>query len=197
MRKNFKLAFIIAFVYGVDLSSIPLNTEWIVYQNQPVKVESIQYNGFPICRAQKVLKHDVLAIAKVIQDVDNYPSIFKRVTRTIKLESDVVQVILDMPFPFSGRDYIIKYDIINEGDTWLFSFKAVEHEDGELIPNYIRLPNAAGSWRLETKSKDETLVTYTWNGELLGNFPDFALQKAWVTQGTEVLLWLNESLAYD
>ena len=33
------------------------------------------------------------------------------------------------------------------------------------------------------------------NGELLGNFPDFALHRAWITQGTEVLNWLDQALS--
>jgi hypothetical protein len=41
---------------------------------------------------------------------------------------------------------------------------------------------------------NKTKVIYAWNGELLGNFPDFALTRAWVTQGTEVLNWLDEEL---
>jgi len=32
-------------------------------------------------------------------------------------------------------------------------------------------------------------------GELLGNFPEFGLSKAWITQGTEVLNWLDEALS--
>jgi len=28
----------------------------------------------------------------------------------------------------------------------------------------------------------------------LGNFPNFGLKEAWITQGTEVLQWLDKSL---
>ena len=47
---------------------------------------------------------------------------------------------------------------------------------------------------LNKTSKNKTKVTYAWNGELLGNFPDFGLEKAWITQGTEVLNWLDQAL---
>jgi hypothetical protein len=40
----------------------------------------------------------------------------------------------------------------------------------------------------------QTEVTYIWNGELLGDFPDWALKEAWTKQGNEVLTWLQESL---
>jgi hypothetical protein len=39
-----------------------------------------------------------------------------------------------------------------------------------------------------------TEVTYTWNGELLGDFPNWALTRAWETQGEEVLTWLKDAL---
>ena len=59
----------------------------------------------------------------------------------------------------------------------------------------VRLGNAAGIWVLQSLSNNQTMVTYAWNGELLGNFPDFGLNKAWITQGTEVLTWLDEALS--
>ena len=63
-----------------------------------------------------------------------------------------------------------------------------------MIDGHVRLPNAAGVWILEKTSNNSTKVLYAWNGELLGSFPDFGLERAWVTQGTEVLNWLDQAL---
>ena len=41
---------------------------------------------------------------------------------------------------------------------------------------------------------NKTEVTYIWNGELLGNFPDIGLNKAWSIWGKEIFDWLNEAL---
>ena len=100
-----------------------------------------------------------------------------------------------MPFPFDGRDYIVKYKIENSEDSWVFSFSSVKHPDGPVVPDHVRLPNAAGIWVLERLSSNQTRVIYAWNGELLGNFPGFGLSKAWIRQGTEVLNWLDEALS--
>ena len=54
--------------------------------------------------------------------------------------------------------------------------------------------NAAGKWKLVPKNKNETSVSYIWNGELLGDFPSFALERAWKTQGNEIIHWLNDAL---
>ena len=48
---------------------------------------------------------------------------------------------------------------------------------------------------MDRTSSEKTMVTYAWNGELLGNFPDIALHRAWATQGTEVLNWLDQALS--
>ena len=80
-------------------------------------------------------------------------------------------------------------------DTWIFSFHSVNFPNVKPDNGHVRLPNAAGVWILNDIGNNKTKVTYAWNGELLGNFPDFGLEKAWVTQGTEVLLWLNDSLS--
>ena len=134
-------------------------------------------------------------IAEIIEDIDQYPTVFKRVTETKRLDSNIIHVMLDMPFPFSGRDYVIKYSSEKDENIWKFSFYAVDHPKGTLKPGVVRLDNAAGIWILKGLPNNKTMVTYAWHGELLGNFPDFGLNKAWITQGTEVLTWLDKALS--
>jgi len=184
-----------ALMMGLDLRGISSLNGWSLLQEEPVKVEWLEYKGYPISRAQKILKHDMQSVAKIIQNLDQYPSIFKRVTHTKRLDSNIVHVMLDMPFPFAGRDYVVQYSIEQELSQWVFSFHSVDHLDGPLESGMVRLDNAAGLWVLKSLSPTKTMVTYAWNGELLGNFPDFGLSKAWVTQGTEVLDWLDEALS--
>ena len=195
MRNIFLSMIIHCFSFGLDLKDIESLKNWEILQDQPVKIEWQQYKGFPISRAEKVLNHGMESIADAIQDLENYPNIFERVTKTRRLDQDIVQIILNMPFPFDGRDYIVKYKIENSDDSWVFSFTSVKHPDGPVVPDHVRLPNAAGIWVLERLSSNQTRVIYAWNGELLGNFPEFGLSKAWITQGTEVLNWLDEALS--
>ena len=195
MRIIFLSIIIHCFSFGLDLKGIVSLKNWEMLQDQPVKIEWQEYKGFPISRAETILNHRMGSIADAIQDLDNYPNIFERVTKTRHLDQDIVQIILDMPFPFDGRDYIVKYKIENSEDSWVFSFSSVKHPDGPVVPDHVRLPNAAGIWVLERLSSNQTRVIYAWNGELLGNFPGFGLSKAWITQGTEVLNWLDEALS--
>ena len=75
-----------------------------------------------------------------------------------------------------------------------YKFRAVKDTTIPLNDDCIRLANAAGEWYLKWIDDSSTEVTYTWNGELAGDFPDWALTKAWTKQGNEMLEWLAESL---
>ena len=58
----------------------------------------------------------------------------------------------------------------------------------------MRLIRASGEWKLSPLDSNQTEITYTWNGELLGDFPDWALTRAWEQQGIEVINWLREAI---
>ena len=188
------LIFIHSFSVGLDLRDINSLKNWNLLHDGSITIEWCQYKSFPISKAETIFKHDIQSIAKVIKDLDSYPNIFKRVTKTQRLGKSLVHIILDMPFPFDGRDYIVQYDILEKTNSWVFSFSTPKNIKTPIVKGHVRLVNAAGVWILNKTSKNRTKVTYAWNGELLGNFPDFGLEKAWITQGTEVLNWLDQAL---
>ena len=121
-------------------------------------IKDIRGNIADFEKKLKLRNSDVKIIA--IQDLDNYPDIFDRVTETKRLEPDVVQIILDMPFPFNGRDYVVKYTIENQNNYWVFSYSAVEHPNGRLGSQHVRLPNAAGIWILTKLEASKTVFSY-------------------------------------
>ena len=190
----FQLLLLQCLVLGLDLREIESFTDWENLQSGVITIDWCTYRGYPISRAETVIDHPMSMVAKAVQDIEQYPIIFERVTKVNRLELDVVQVVLDMPFPFDGRDYIVRYNINNSENHCVFSFSAVRHPFAKLYPNHVRLPNATGVWILKKMNEKQTKIIYGWNGELLGNFPDFALTKAWTIQGTEVLNWLSEAL---
>ncbi len=181
-------------LFGLELDHIQSFNNWNNLQTGKISIDWCTYENFPISRAKTILDHPINNVAGVVQDLDKYPEIFERVTKTIRLDEDVVQIVLDMPFPFDGRDYIVKYNIENFSDRWVFSFSSINHPLAKLDSEHVRLPNAAGIWILKKINEKQTEVIYAWNGELLGNFPDIGLTRAWVTQGNEVLTWLDKGL---
>ena len=177
-----------------DTNSI---TDWNVLQEAKTWVGWTTYKGYPLCQARTTLPFSLEEVSGYIESVENYPVVFDRITETRVLENDVVHVLLDMPFPFAGRDYIIQYTKKKNDLHWIFNFQSISHENAPPISSHIRLLNAGGEWILKAQNSHSTLVTYTWNGELLGQFPDWALTRAWKTQGTEVLNWLRIALEND
>ena len=51
-----------------------------------------------------------------------------------------------------------------------------------------------GEWKLTSLDQDKTQVSYTWNGELRGDFPKWALTQAWTKQSIEIFSWIEEAL---
>ena len=133
-------------------------------------------------------------ISAIIEDKSNYPNIFKRVESANRITEDIVHIVLEMPFPYYGRDYIVSYIQFQDEDEKVYQFNSVENSGTPIYEDYVRLIHAGGEWRLHSLDDNNTEVTYIWNGELLGNFPDWALKQAWKIQGDEVLNWLKEAV---
>ena len=167
---------------------------WIVLQDDVTWIGWTDHSDFPVCQTRADLPYPMKSISNIIEDIENYPNVFKRITTAKILDDDIAYLMLDMPFPFSDRDYIIQFIKDKSETDWVFSFKAVTHVDAPPNERSVRLINAAGAWLIRPISNNETSVTYTWNGELLGEFPSWALPKAWKTQGNEIIEWLGAAL---
>ena len=198
-KKNLYVTIVLIGMFSVVAAEIRLDNidsikNWSIIQKKVIQIRWTNYEGYPICQTTSVLPFSMESISSIIEDVENYPSVFKRIHKTNTLEKDIVHVMLDMPLFLSNRDYVIQYIKSKNQNTWEFTFNAVKHIDAPEKNNYVRLVNAAGKWKLVPKNKNETTVSYTWNGELLGDFPSFALERAWKTQGNEIIHWLNDAL---
>ena len=184
----FNLLFSSEFILSSKLSN------WEILQDYPIWIGWTEHNESQWCRAKTTLHVPMEDISTIIEDKTNYPKVFKRVESVRTITDNIVHIVLDMPFPFYGRDYIVSYnEFQKEGDT-VYQFSAVKDSGIPIHKDYVRLIHAAGEWRLHPLDESSTEVTYTWNGELLGDFPDWALNRAWKTQGDEVLNWLKEAV---
>ena len=196
--RNYILSFLLSIIgicYAeLDLDSINESKDWKFIQEGNINLKWTTYQGYPMCRVSTLLPYAIDSISKIIEDVENYPDIFKRVHNVQILDKNMVRIMLDMPLFLSNRDYVVQYKKNKKITKWEFSFNAVTHKNAPIDKNYVRLINAAGKWELYPKTKNETLLSYTWNGELLGDFPDFALKRAWKTQGNEIIHWITNAL---
>ncbi len=177
----------------LSLSEID-DSNWNIIKQDKTWVGWTNFDGKQICQSKKTYSFPLDEIATIIEDKSAYANVFKRISKVQIFQGDIIHITLDMPFPFSNRDYVVKYVESQENQHVIYSFFAVTKPQVKIEEDVIRLINAEGEWRLIPISLDSTEVSYTWNGELLGKFPDWALTNAWETQGVEVLNWLEEAL---
>ena len=193
----FKRLYIIAFfsIFQAGVILPPDNLEnWEIIQDGKIWIGWEHSGEFDWCRAKYTLDSPIAVIRRIIEDKKNYPNIFKRIETTKIITDEIVYIALDMPFPFAGRDYVVKYIQEQVNDEFIYRFHAVIHPDAPLHSKYVRLVHASGGWRLKSLDTAKTEIIYTWNGELLGDFPNWALKRAWKQQGFEVFTWLKEAL---
>ena len=195
MRRIFSSILIIPlFLICSELLPPTAHVEWNIIQNDEIWIGCTDYGDLQWCRAKSTLNAPMEKISTIIEDKANYPAVFKRVESATIITDKIVHIVLDMPFPFYGRDYIVSYTQYEESGDSIYRFQSVKNSGIPVHEDYVRLVNAAGEWRLHSLDTENTVVTYTWNGELLGDFPDWALTRALRTQGDEVLNWLKEAV---
>ena len=170
------------------------HSNWNIIQNDEIWISWTDYGDLQWCRAKSTLNAPMETISTIIEDKANYPAVFKRVESVTIITDEIVHIVLDMPFPFYGRDYIVSYTQYEGNGDSIYRFQSVKNSGIPVHEDYVRLANAAGEWRLHSLDAENTEVTYTWNGELLGEFPSWALPKAWKTQGNEIIEWLGAAL---
>ena len=179
------------------LAGIPAELEdarWQVLAREPTWVGCTEARGFTWCRSQGLVDGSMEELESLLNTFEDYPQIFDRVTHTTRLAPNTVHVVLDMPFPLASRDYVAQFERAQVGGVVRYGWSAVTHSATPRSTGAVRLVNAAGEWRLTPYARDQTTVTYTWNGELRGDFPEWAHTRAWEVQGLEVIRWLQEAV---
>lgn len=142
----------------------------------------------PWCEATLDIAASPEAIRAILMDFSRYPQVFPRVRSALPVAGGRgVQVTLGMPFPLADRDYVVEM----QGDPLHFVAMPLPHPE---VPGVVRLPDFAGRWHLVPSEEGEgTQVRYLWHTDLGADIPAWAVQRAWVTQGNEILLRLRDA----
>ena len=199
--KGYRSAEFLSYQIDLDntiLAELPPNgyNEWIYLTNDRIKVKYSSNFEIPWCRSSANFRFSQDEIYNALKDLKNYKNIFDRVSvsKLLNQEDGIAYIRLNMPWPYSDRDYTVRFIESRDNNDIIFQFYSVAHPNTPNNTGSVTLPRAGGEWRLNYIDSNRTHVTYTWNGELLGNFPDYGLTTAWETQGSEVMIWLNEYL---
>ena len=182
-------------LYGYLFAEMPSKEfdQWNLLQDDEIWIGYVE-TDFPWCKASITLPYTLDEILLIVEDVAGYKKILDSVVYSTKDENDVAHIRINYPFPFTDREYIVKFERIEDNNDIVYAFGTNESLNKNLDPNYIRLINARGEWRLSPVNKNVTNVSYTWNGELRGDFPSWSLSKAWTKHGNEVLGNLRDKL---
>ena len=105
-----------------------------------------------------------------------------------------VRLAINMTFPFTDRDYTIKFRRLETDSTVSYLYNSIVTEDFPEDEKYVRLIDARGGWTLLKLGNEKTLVTYVWNGDMRGDFPNWAYRKSWIKQGNEIMLDLRDEI---
>ena len=195
VKNIMKLLLISLFILGSLFSQMPSKdfNGWNLLQDSDINIGYIQ-KDFPWCKASIYLPYTVDEILVVVENVNGYKEILHSVLYSKKDENDIAHIRINYPFPFTDREYIVKFKKIVDDNDIVYAFSTNDKLNENIDPDYIRLINAKGEWRLSPINESLTEVSYMWNGELRGDFPSWSLSKAWLRHGNEVLGSLRDKL---
>ena len=183
------------FLFSLIFSQMPLKefSDWNILQDDEIWVGYTQ-RDFPWCKSSIILPYSLDAILLIIENVDDYHKILDSVMYSTKDENDIAHIRINYPFPFTDREYVVKFNKIIDNKDIVYEFSTNSNLNTNLDENYVRLINAKGEWRLSPIDNNLIEVSYLWNGELRGGFPSWSLSKAWIKHANEVLGYLKTKL---
>tara|TARA_Y100000994_G_C15697431_1_gene443854 strand:+ start:1074 stop:1661 length:588 start_codon:yes stop_codon:yes gene_type:complete len=187
MKKYFFILLVFNFLISSDKS------DWNILSEGPVLIKVME-TDYPHCQSEIIIDDSISNILKVIEDVNSYKSFFDSIVISDMNDSEVVRLGIDMPFPFSDRDYTVKFNRLEDDKKISYLYNPIVSDNFPEDKNYIRLIDAKGGWILESIGNNRTLVIYQWNGDMRGDFPSWAYSRAWVKQGNEIMLNLEQEV---
>tara|TARA_A100001011_G_C14190165_1_gene790979 strand:- start:354 stop:989 length:636 start_codon:yes stop_codon:yes gene_type:complete len=191
----FFLLYLISFLYSNEKFLLSDSLDWKqIFNVRNIKISTVDLDSSSYCKAIKSYNFSPEEVKTILDDKFNYINIFERINYVKMLSENTVHIKLSLPFPFSGRDYIVNYNYIKTKNFDYYIYKATKEFNLRKEKGYVRLINAYGIWKIEPDGYRKTKLTHIWNGELRGNFPKMALNFAWIAQGTELLESIEKAL---
>ena len=188
------LALLTSIIFSIDISYIENELNWEVLQDSEIKISYKEINNQPYCKASKIFNFKPTEIKNILDDKSNYPKYFKRIIFCESINKEIVHIGVNLPFPFSPRDYVVEYQYFKNKNREYYIYESVIDTNEYKNKKFVRLPNASGIWLIEKIEDNKTKLTYLWQSELLGNIPNWVLPKAWKEQGSELLNQLDIAL---
>jgi hypothetical protein len=145
---------------------------WALLQETPVRIECTTSGGQPYCRSTGVIGTSRASASKTFASLDQHVSKMGAIRSVDRLETDVLHVVMDYPFPLSDRDYVARFAHRTEADgTEVYAWTPVVHDAAPPQDGVVRLSWLDGEWRFAA-SGGNTRLTYLWQSNPGGSLPD-------------------------
>jgi hypothetical protein len=164
----------------------PADAQWEVLAEGPPHIECVTVGTDPWCRSTGIVELPIDQVSVTLENMAAHQALFESIVSIKVVAPDTMHIVLDFPAPMADRDYVAKYTRSTAGDARLYQWVSVQHADAPALDGVVRLPRMAGEWKLEPAGAN-TKVTYTWQAEIAGSFPTWALSTARKKAGSEAL----------
>jgi len=132
------------------------------------------------------------ALRGVLRDLASFPRWFPAIGRwTVMMQDDVgavVHGVQEFPWPLRDRDYVVRY-VWRETAAGVFTLEArsVTSASVPRPPGIIRLDDVHSMWTVTDRGSSESHVTYTYEGSIGGQVPEWVQRVGWQARAGDVL----------
>lgn len=169
----------------------PPSSGWETLSSGETSISCTRAGPEPWCRATGTIAAPVDRVWALLDDIGGHARMYSRIELSVEFEPGYAHQVIALPYPLEDRDYLVRLTRSTRGETRVITFTSVSRPD---VPAQgLRLDHFAGEFELRPLPDGRTSLTYTWQGELGPDVPDWALPLAWRAQGSELVDGLREA----
>lgn len=184
-------------VAATILLNAPLAGEWTrLSKTDGVVVEIKEEGATTWVRGRATLDVDANKLKAALLSLDRFPKWMAslKTWKITKREKERAYVYgrHDLPWPMADRDYVVRYTWIDDGERFMLESRTVKSK-GEDKPGVVRLKNVRSTWTVQ-KDGEKSKVSYTYNGDLGGDIPRWAMESGWKSEAPALFNAIEKDL---